>query len=89
MHGKRILSLDQARLGDTVWLPCCFDDCEKHGVNLHQAMLHDHNPGIRCSDPTAKHPVFVFCSERHRQYFLASHRIGQGRLPTGSKGTLL
>lgn len=87
--GRRILNVDKARRGDTCWLLCCWDDCERDGVDSNKARFHDHNPGIRCDDPTATHVWYVFCSERHRQMFLNAHRDGQGRLPLGEHGRIL
>jgi hypothetical protein len=88
MHGKPVLSMDKAVRGETRWLPCCWEDCEKTGTTLHMTMHHDHNKGVPCDAPWAKHPKFVFCSERHRQLFLNSHR-SNGNLPTGERGRIL
>lgn len=89
MNGKRILSVDKARRGETAWLPCCWDDCERDGVDLHKAFFHDHNPGTPCNSALSQHLWYIFCSERHRQLFLNSHRQGQGRLPVGERGGIL
>lgn len=88
MNGKKILSLDKAARGETRWLPCCWDECEKSGTTLHQAKFHDHPKTISCDHEMAKHVKYVFCSERHRQYFLNSH-ISMGKLPAGYRGTVL
>lgn len=88
MHGKPVLSVDKAHRGETVWILCAWADCEKQGVTLHQSVLHDHNPGVRCDHVDARHPRFVFCSERHKQLFAHSH-VAYGKLPTGSRGTIL
>lgn len=87
-HGKAILSTDKAHRGETVWLKCCWEDCERQGVDLHRTRSHDHARGLRCDSPLSKHTWFVFCSERHRQLFLNSH-ISKGNLPTGERGRLL
>lgn len=87
-HGQAILSVDKAYAGDTVFLPCCWDDCERDGTTLHKAMHHDHPPALTCDNPVSKHLWYVFCSERHRQLFLHSH-IAYGRLPTGERGRIL
>lgn len=71
---QRILNRDKAAQGDTVWLRCCWDDCERFAVSLHRSRHHDHNPGTPCDMPGAKHPWYTFCSERHRQMFLNGHR---------------
>lgn len=87
MNGKKILSMDKAARGETVWLRCCWDDCEKHAVDLHRTYFHDHNPSTRCEMPGAKHLWYTFCSERHRQMFLHGHKE-YGRLPAGSRGLI-
>lgn len=83
MNGKKILSLDKARSGETRWLPCCWDDCERTGTTLFRTRFHDHNRGVACDAPWAKHVWYVFCSERHRQLFLNSHNE-YGKLAPGT-----
>lgn len=83
MNGKKILSMDKAARGETCWLQCCWDDCETPGTTLHRTMFHDHARGWPCEHPEAKHLWYVFCSERHRQYFLNGHRE-YGKLPAGA-----
>lgn len=87
-HGKAVLSLDKARSGETVWLRCCWDDCEEQGVTLHQTKFHAHARGYPCGHELAKHVMYVFCSERHRQMFLNGH-LDYGNLPLGSRGGIL
>lgn len=88
MNGKKVLSLDKwAAGGEIRWLPCCWDDCENTGTTLHQTRFHDHARGWPCDHPEAKHPIYVFCSERHRQYFLNSH-IAHGKLGAGHRNTV-
>lgn len=82
-----ILSLDKAQRGETCWLLCCWEDCERQGVDLHKTRFHDHAPGLPCDSTLAKHIWYVFCSERHRQYFLHSH-VRNGHLPTGEHGRI-
>lgn len=84
MNGKKILSLDKARSGETRWLPCCWDDCERPGTTLHQARMHDHARGYTCTRDDAKHVIYVFCSERHRQLFLNSH-VAYGKVASGAR----
>lgn len=80
---KPVLSRD-----DGTWLLCCWDDCERQGYDTHRTRFHDHAHGLPCSHPDAKHVWYVFCSNRHRDYFLHSHR-SMGNLPPGSKLMLL
>lgn len=82
-----VLSMDKAARGETVWLRCCWDDCERQAVQLHRTFFHDHNPTRRCDDAGSKHLWYTFCSERHRAYFLNSHR-SNGNLATGDKGLI-
>jgi hypothetical protein len=56
-------------------IPCCWNDCFKDGVELHKF--------VDTSSP-AETITFVFCSERHRGYFINSHR-NMGQLPPGMR----
>lgn len=86
MHGRRIgkniVNLDHP--GDVRFITCAWDTCEARGVDLHRAHFHDHNPGYPCEASGAKHVIYVFCSERHKQYFAHSHHR-MGYLPPGSR----
>lgn len=53
-------------------LPCCWMDCWRDGVEVHKVRVRS---GEEALD-------YVFCSERHRQFFIHSHRA-QGMLPPG------
>lgn len=63
-------------------LPCIWDDCWRDGDNRIRVEV-DHDapkfPGEKL--------VYIFCSERHRDYWRNSTR-DRGNLPTGSKGLL-
>lgn len=74
---KKILSRDSEH-----WLTCCWDECERPGYDSNRTLFHDHNPGMGCGHPLSKHLWYTFCTERHRQYFLNSHR-SLGKLPAG------
>lgn len=69
---KKVLSRDTG-----LWLLCCWQDCERQGYELYKCVKHEINQDV----------AFVFCSERHRQYFLNSHR-DNGNLPLGEKTRL-
>lgn len=88
MNGKGILSVDKAHAGDTVWLRCCWDDCDRDATTLHKTMFHDHAKALGCDDWRSKHLWYTFCSERHRQLFLNAH-ISYGNLPLGEHGRIL
>lgn len=82
---KGILNRDHD--GDVRWIPCGWDDCQRRGVDIHKTFFHDHNPLYPCSGSGAKHVWYVFCSERHKQYFLHSH-VSLGNLPAGSRNVM-
>lgn len=56
---KKVLSHDSGE-----WLLCCWYDCEKQGYEIYHATEKDGPKLVK----------YVFCSERHREYFLNSHR---------------
>lgn len=79
-HLKKILSANSGR-----WIPCVW--CTMHGEDrpgyeLYKSVMHEHARNIPCDHPRASHVNYVFCSERHRQYFRHSH-IDMGNLPPG------
>lgn len=59
---------------------CGWDDCDRDGLMLYGVRQNDARPGF-----PAQWVTFVFCSERHKQYWLQSyHRPGtHGRMPAG------
>jgi hypothetical protein len=57
-------------------LPCCWDECERRGHEQCKVVVRK-----SASDPGTS---YVFCSERHRDYYRHSHR-SFGNLPPGSK----
>jgi hypothetical protein len=76
---RPVLSLDADR-----WLTCCWFECEKASYDLHKAVVHDHARGLCCDHPDARHPQYAFCSERHKMYWVNSHRA-MGNLPAGDR----
>jgi hypothetical protein len=82
---KKILNRDHG--GETHWIPCAWADCERSGYELFKAVVHDHNNAYPCTAPGAKHVWYPFCTERHKQYWVNSHRAN-GNLPAGSANTL-
>lgn len=71
--------------GDVRFITCAWTECEKHGYELFKAVFHDHS--TPCDHPAAKHVNYVFCSERHKQYWVNSHR-SMWQLPAGSRHVL-
>lgn len=82
---KKVLNRDRA--GETHWIPCAWDTCENQGYDLFKTRFHDHNPGYPCAAPGAKHVWYIFCNERHKQYWVHSHR-SLGNLPAGMKNVM-
>ena len=57
-------------------IPCCWEDCWRDGVELHKFVVRE---GVNTI-------TYVFCSERHRRYFMNSH-ISLGNLPNGYRNS--
>lgn len=71
------------------WIPCVWchmQGQDSPGYEMHKTIFHEHARDIPCDDPRAQHVNFVFCSERHKQYFLNSHN-DLGKLPAGFKSS--
>ena len=68
--------------GSGLWIRCTWFECERDGFELYKTIFHEHARSVPCDAPLAEHVNFVFCSERHRQYFLNSHK-SMGNLPKG------
>lgn len=54
------------------FVACAWSDCDKDGLENHKVTVHEHARSIACDDSLAKHISYVFCTERHKQYHLAS-----------------
>lgn len=79
---RKVLS---ASTGD--WIRCCWFECGKPGFELYKSVFHEHRRDMGCDHPMSKHINFVFCSERHKQLYLHSHK-DMWNLPPGHKTTL-
>jgi hypothetical protein len=64
------------------YIMCSWDDCERYGVMLYGVRI---PYGVPPHDYTVIH---VFCSERHKQYFLHGH-VHYGKLPPGYRLSVL
>lgn len=62
---RKVLSHDS---GD--WLLCCWDDCQRQGYDMHKAIQRTTSKASGRLETVS----YVFCTERHRQFFLNSHR---------------
>lgn len=80
---------------------CAWDECDRDALTLHEVRNHEHAHSIPCDSSLAKHVIYAFCSERHKQYWLAcsgpmardtenrnSGRIA-GMLPPGYRSSIL
>lgn len=97
---RRVINHD----GGGRYIVCAWDDCERDGVELHKIRSHEHLRNVSCEDvdvgaALGRHITFVFCSERHRLYWLnatgtnatrslESTGRAYGNLPVGSRGTI-
>lgn len=68
--------------GSQNWIRCAWFECEKQGYELYKAVFHEHARDLPCHHPRSEHVNFIFCSERHKQYYMHSH-ISMGNLPKG------
>lgn len=77
---------------------CAWDECDRDGFENNKVTAHEHAVSIPCWHDLAKHISYIFCTDRHKQYFLActgpmardtqarnNGRIA-GMLPPGYKG---
>jgi hypothetical protein len=64
---------------------CGWDQCEKDGLMLYSVRQNNAKPGF-----PDQFNWFLFCTERHRQYFLAAPnpKYLYGRLPEGMHGII-
>ncbi len=65
---RRIINHDK---GGT-FLVCAWSDCDKDAITLYEVRSHEHIRQIPCDSPDARHSTMAFCTERHKQYHLAS-----------------
>lgn len=84
-HGineKVVINLDHA--GDR-HVMCAWDDCENDGYELYKVVI---NYGKTETPHIVNH---VFCSERHKQYFIhgSTRLAAYGQLPPGHRRSTL
>jgi hypothetical protein len=96
--GKRVINLDHG--GSTRYITCGWADCELPGYENNKIVWHEHVRTISCDHYLARHISYVFCTERHRQYWINStgeHALRSiestgrafGNLPVGSRGMII
>jgi hypothetical protein len=71
---KMIINLDHD--GDR-HVYCAWDSCELDGYETNKVVINDAAPGY-----PEKIMRYVFCTERHKQFWINSHR-SYGNLPPG------
>lgn len=93
---KRVINHDR---GGT-FVMCAWDTCDRDGYQLYGLRQHEHARNIPCDSSLAKHITFVFCSDRHKQFWLnatgpnahesAARNNGRiyGMLPAGYRASL-
>ena len=76
---KKVINLDHA--GDRKVM-CAWDTCEKDGYENNKVVVHE---GVA---PHVRDITFVFCTERHKQYWINSiHDLNN--LPAGYRRSIL
>jgi hypothetical protein len=78
---KKVINLDHA--GDRNVM-CAWDICERDGYEMHKIRLRDSAPGV----VPVKTITYVFCTERHKQYWINS-TSKYGNLPPGYARSIL
>lgn len=76
---KKVLSWDSG-----LWILCAWDICDKEGVEMYKVRVGD---GVDEYTGEPKYIQYVFCSERHKMYWVNSH-VKFGKLPAGYGGVL-
>lgn len=65
------------------YVMCAWDTCEKSGYEMYKCVEYENKPGH------ALHTItYVFCSERHKQYFIHS-LVRANNLPPGFKRSII
>jgi hypothetical protein len=77
---KKVINLDHD--GDR-HVACAWDTCEKDGFEMYKVVEHEGAPGYEKRDI-----AYVFCTERHKQYWLHS-TVSCNNLPPGYRGRIL
>lgn len=83
-HEKKVIVREGAYDGERI--SCAWDDCDNDGVYSFRVRVnYGHTNATRSA---AYNTWYTFCCERHRQYFINSHRDHKN-LPDGYRGTIL
>lgn len=74
---KPVINLDEGGDRHDHHIMCAWDDCTKQGYETNKVVVNDAAPGH-----APRYMRFVFCTEKHKYYFVHSHR-DYGNLPPG------
>jgi hypothetical protein len=77
---KKVINLDH---GGAKHVMCAWDTCEKDGYESNKVVVNDAAPGY-----PPKPITYIFCTERHKQYWLNSVN-DCNNLPTGYRSSIL
>lgn len=81
-HSKKVVILEGEQAGQKIL--CAWLDCDNDGLMLYQLVTNGAQPGY-----PRQLERYVFCTERHRQYFLHQmHKGNVGKLPVGERGLI-
>lgn len=64
---------------------CAMHGDDRQGFDLYRFTACDHDKRLPCAGQ--EHIKYIFCTERHRLYFMNSHK-NMGNLPAGFKRIL-
>lgn len=78
-HLKRVWSKTSEK-----WIRCNWFECDRNGYDNFKFIVHDHSDLIPCSHRLAEHVNYIFCCERHMEYYVESPR-NHWNLPAGKK----
>lgn len=81
IHDKKVINHDR---GGT-YVMCAWDTCERDGYETHKVVQNEAAEGY-----PARYITFVFCSERHKQFWINNMRPGNNNnLPAGYRRSIL
>jgi hypothetical protein len=66
---RPVINLDSTSLRDDNHVTCGWDTCERQGYELYKVRINDAAPGY-----APRYINYVFCTERHKMYFVNSTR---------------
>lgn len=82
-HHKKVIIREGEADGDKI--SCAWLDCDDDGYHFYRVRV---NYGTNQTRTQPLNTWYVFCSERHRQFFINSHRDNKN-LPPGYKASIL